>query len=53
MRAVDPTNLYFANLPKQIRDCDLVRVVEEFGPVVSAKLMENPALKLKGVGFVR
>jgi hypothetical protein len=53
MRAVDPTNLYFANLPKQIRDCDLVRVVDEFGPVVSAKLMENPALKLKGVGFVR
>ncbi|CAG0915168.1 unnamed protein product [Notodromas monacha] len=52
-RSVDPTNLYFANLPKNVRDCDLIRLVEEFGPVVSAKLMENPALKVKGVGFVR
>ena len=49
----DPTNLYFSNLPEQMKESDLEQMLSTFGTVISTRILRDQDSKSKGVGFAR
>lgn len=49
----DPTNLYFSNIPIEIKESDLEEILYLFGVVVSTRILRDCDSKSKGVGFAR
>jgi len=46
------TNIYIKNFPETMADDELKTMFEQFGKIISAKLMTDPDGKGKGFGFV-
>lgn len=49
----DPTNLYFANLPKTMNENELEQMLLPYGPVVSTRILRDNNGHSRGVGFAR
>jgi len=49
----DPTNLYIANLPHNIKESDLETMFSPYGQVVSTRILRDSNQQSRGVGFAR
>lgn len=49
----DPTNLYFANLSQYVSESDLEAMINQFGKVISTRILRDQQHKSRGVGFAR
>jgi len=49
----DPTNLYIANLPHNIKENDLETMFSPYGQVVSTRILRDANQQSRGVGFAR
>lgn len=49
----DPTNLYIANLPVNISESDLEKMLSAYGSVVSTRILKDINGFSRGVGFAR
>lgn len=49
----DPTNLYIANLPININESDLEKMLSAYGSVVSTRILKDTNGFSRGVGFAR
>lgn len=49
----DPTNLYIANLPPEFDEDQLSELLQPHGLVISSRILRNPDLSSRGVGFCR
>lgn len=49
----DPTNLYIANLPREIKEDQLEIYFSSFGTVISTRVLRDSKGFSKGVGFAR
>jgi len=45
-------NLFIFHLPNDFRDSDLKKLFDDFGQVISVRVMTKPDGKSKGYGFV-
>ena len=49
----DPTNLYIANLPQNIKENDLESLFNPYGQVISTRILRDANQQSRGVGFAR
>ncbi len=49
----DPTNLYIANLPQNIKENDLESLFNPYGQVISTRILRDASQQSRGVGFAR
>ncbi|XP_074658811.1 RNA-binding motif, single-stranded-interacting protein 2-like isoform X2 [Tubulanus polymorphus] len=49
----DPTNLYIANLPLYFTETDLDKLFQNYGHVVSTRILRDTNNQSRGVGFAR
>jgi len=49
----DPTNLYIANLPHNIKENDLEALFSPYGQVISTRILRDANQQSRGVGFAR
>ena len=49
----DETNLYFANLDPQMTEQDLRQELNEYGTVISVRILRDQHKQSRGVGFAR
>ncbi|XP_054711590.1 RNA-binding motif, single-stranded-interacting protein 2-like [Uloborus diversus] len=49
----DPTNLYLANLPPFMTEQELEEMLSPYGTVISTRILRDPAMNSRGVGFAR
>ena len=49
----DPTNLYIANLPHNVKENDLETMFSPYGQVISTRILRDATQQSRGVGFAR
>jgi RNA recognition motif-containing protein len=49
----DPTNLYIANLPHNVKENDLETMFSPYGQVISTRILRDANQQSRGVGFAR
>lgn len=49
----DPTNLYIANLPLNFKENDVEGLLQQYGQVISTRILRDTSGQSKGVGFAR
>ncbi|XP_013775371.1 RNA-binding motif, single-stranded-interacting protein 1-like isoform X1 [Limulus polyphemus] len=49
----DPTNLYIANLPLELTETDLEKLLSSYGTVISTRILRDSNMFSRGVGFAR
>lgn len=49
----DPTNLYIANLPPFMTENELEEMLQPYGNVISTRILRDPGMNSRGVGFAR
>merc|ERR1719445_1663899 len=49
----DPTNLYIANLPHNVKESDLESMFSPYGQVISTRILRDSNQLSRGVGFAR
>lgn len=49
----DPTNLYIANLPHNVKENDLESMFSPYGQVISTRILRDASQQSRGVGFAR
>ncbi|XP_076361469.1 RNA-binding motif, single-stranded-interacting protein 1-like isoform X5 [Tachypleus tridentatus] len=49
----DPTNLYIANLPVDLMEADLEKLLSSYGTVISTRILRDSNMFSRGVGFAR
>ncbi|XP_076327770.1 RNA-binding motif, single-stranded-interacting protein 2-like isoform X3 [Tachypleus tridentatus] len=49
----DPTNLYIANLPINMMEMDLEKLLSPYGSVISTRILRDSTMFSRGVGFAR
>ncbi|XP_022236518.1 RNA-binding motif, single-stranded-interacting protein 1-like isoform X2 [Limulus polyphemus] len=49
----DPTNLYIANLPVELMEADLEKLLSSYGTVISTRILRDSNMFSRGVGFAR